>query len=315
MPTLTDSQRANLRWIFRGPGGIRAGWSVLIFVAILAVPAVPLRIAVIHFHLMPKGEIPPALLFANEIGMLAVILAATAIMARIEKCSVWSYGLSGSRKLVHFLAGCLGGFAALSLVVTVLAVRGNLVFDGFALHGFPIVSYALIWLLGFILVGMAEETMFRGYLQATLARGIGFWPAAAVLSVLFAAGHVQNNGENAFGIAQVVAAGLALCLLLRVSGSLWMSIGFHAAWDWGQSYFYGTPDSGLLMRGHLLITHAAGDPRFSGGTAGPEGSALATPMLVVAPLVLAWICQRIGLFAPAASPPVLPAITPAIGKA
>jgi hypothetical protein len=93
-----------------------------------------------------------------------------------------------------------------------------------------------------------------------------------------------------------VAAGLVFCLLLRASGSLWLAIGFHTTWDWAQSYLYGTPDSGLVMRGHLLITHAAGNPRFSGGTAGPEGSAFAMPLLLLGPLVLVFLCRSAGLF-------------------
>lgn len=297
MTLISPQHRATLRWIFRGPNGIRAGWGVLIFILILAVPTTPLRLYVAHHHLMPKGEIAPGLVLINDAMTLALILAATAIMARIEKRSVWSYGLSGRRRMAHFLAGCLGGFLCLSLLVGILYAGDYLSFDGLALHGPAILAYGLIWFAGFILVGMAEETMFRGYLQYTLARGVGFWPAAVILSLLFAALHIGNHGENVFGILQVVAAGLALSLLLRVSGSLWLSIGFHTAWDWAQSYFYGTPDSGLMMKGHLFMTHATGNPRFSGGTAGPEGSMLATPLLILGPLLIAYLCRRAGLLA------------------
>jgi membrane protease YdiL (CAAX protease family) len=169
------------------------------------------------------------------------------------------------------------------------------VFDGVALHGAAIFEYALIWLFGFFLVGVAEETMFRGYVLSTLTRGIGFWPGAVVLSLLFAAAHIHNKGENVLGIAEVVTAGLVLCLMLRVTGSLWMSIGFHNTWDWAQSYFYGTPDSAMMMKGHLFITHAVGNVSLSGGTAGPEGSVLAPLGLVVVPLILVWIARRTGL--------------------
>jgi membrane protease YdiL (CAAX protease family) len=288
--------RAMIHWIFVGPDGIRVGWSVLLFILLLAVPSVPIRLAVVHFHLLPKGEIPPGLGLVAETLNLATVFFATAIMARIEKRRFWLYGLASKRPSLHFLIGCAGGLASLSLVICALFSGGYLVFDGLGLHGLPIVGYGLVWLLGFFLVGVSEEWLFRGYLQYTLARAIGFWPAALVLSLVFAAGHLTNNGENALGIAQVVAAGLVFCLLLRTSGSLWLAIGFHTTWDWAQSYLYGTPDSGLVMRGHLLITHAAGNPRFSGGTAGPEGSAFAMPLLLLGPLVLVFLYRRAGLF-------------------
>ena len=60
-----------------------------------------------------------------------------------------------------------------------------------------------------------------------------------------------------------------------------MAIGFHAAWDWGESYFYGVPDSGELAAGHLLNVSFSGPQWLSGGTVGPEGSWLCTLLLVV----------------------------------
>jgi len=293
--TMMLPSRATIRWIFVGSNGIRAGWSVCLFILVLAVPSVPLRLLAVHYHLMPKGEIPPGLFLAAETSQVAMVFLATAVMARIEKRRFWYYGLGGKRPSLKFLIGWAGGLASMSLLICVLLAGGNLVFDGLALHGWSIAGYGLFWLLGFTLVGVSEEWIFRGYVQYTLARGMGFWPAALVLSLLFAAGHIHNKGENAIGIAQVLAAGLVFCLLLRTTGSLWMAIGFHTAWDWAQSYLYGVPDSALMMRGHLLITHAAGDPRFSGGTAGPEGSLFATPLLLLGPLVLISLCRRAGL--------------------
>jgi hypothetical protein len=70
------------------------------------------------------------------------------------------------------------------------------------------------------------------------------------------------------------------------TGSLWWGIGWHMAWDWGQSFLYGVPDSGGLMQGRLFATHALGNPRLSGGSDGPEGSILCAPILLLTILVL-----------------------------
>ena len=45
----------------------------------------------------------------------------------------------------------------------------------------------------FLMVGVFEELFSRGYLQATLARGIGFWLAAILMSTLFGALHIPNG--------------------------------------------------------------------------------------------------------------------------
>jgi uncharacterized protein len=146
------------------------------------------------------------------------------------------------------------------------------------LQGLPALGYGLAWLLDFIMVGITEEALYRGYLQATLTRGIGFWPAAISLSLLFGAAHLQNAGETVPGIIGVILHGLFYCLLVRLKGSLWLGIGFHAAWNWAQSYLYGTAQSGHLMQGHLFVTRASGDALISGGSAGPEGSLLGLPV-------------------------------------
>ena len=297
MIRLSEHHRATLRWIFLGPNGIRAGWSIGIFLLVIGVAGGLLNLAGHLLHLKKHdGDVRPIYLFIAEAVSIALVLGAGWVMSRIERRSVWSYGLTGQRKLTNFLLGCVGGLVSLSLVVGALYASGYLVFDALLLHGFAIPGYALAWLFVFFLVGFSEETMFRGYLQTTLTRGMGFWPGATLMSLLFAAAHIHNKGENILGIAQVFTAGMVLCLMLRVTGSLWMSIGFHTTWDWAQSYLYGTPDSAMMMQGRLLATHAVGNIQISGGTAGPEGSVLAPVGLIIGPLVLVWLGRRLGVF-------------------
>jgi membrane protease YdiL (CAAX protease family) len=297
MIRLSERQRATIRWIFTGSCGIRAGWSILIFLICLAVPSFVLNLILsklLHMH-RPK-ELSPFGLLLTETVLFAFIMAATWVMARIEKRPVLHYGLAGRRPVTHFLAGFAGGFLCLSALVGVLAGGGYLVFDGEALHGAAVLQFGFVWLVAFALVGFSEETLFRGYMQTTLTRGMGFWPGAVVLSLLFGAAHVKNNGESVLGITEVVAAGLVFCLLLRVSGSLWLGIGFHAAWDWAQTFLYGTPDSGYVAFDHFLASHAAGNVLISGGSAGPEGSTLAPPMMLGGLLVVLLVCRLAGLF-------------------
>jgi CAAX protease family protein len=70
------------------------------------------------------------------------------------------------------------------------------------------------------------------------------------------------------------------------TGSLWWAIGVHATWDWGQSFLYGVSDSGVTCEGRLLTAHPAGDPLFSGGVTGPEGSLFAIGILLIAAVLI-----------------------------
>jgi hypothetical protein len=51
-------------------------------------------------------------------------------------------------------------------------------------------------------------------------------------------------------------------------------VGAHAGWDWGQSFFYRVSDSGMRAQGHLLEPSFHGPDWLTGGTVGPEGSAI-----------------------------------------
>ena len=62
------------------------------------------------------------------------------------------------------------------------------------------------------------------------------------------------------------------------------------AFDWGQTYFYGVPDSGSVLPGHFLNSTSTGPAWLSGGTVGPEGSLLCTSLIVVLWLICAaWL--------------------------
>jgi len=280
--TLREPRNGAWKRIFVGGQGLRIGWSVLLFVAIYQVVHVALMAILGHFFsLEPDGAIPvtPAL-FQESFELFAIFLA-TWVMARIERRPVLSYGYTGDHRLIRMGSGMVWGFLALSLLIGVMWKAGWIVFDGISLGGPTAWKYALGWGLLFLIVGFFEESALRGYLQYTLSRGIGFWWAALALSLVFAIWHMGNNGESSLGLLEVGLSGMYFCVTLWYTKSLWWAVGFHAGWDWAQSYFYGTADSGLVMQGHLLTCHPAGDPRWSGGTTGPEGSLLIPPLTIM----------------------------------
>jgi membrane protease YdiL (CAAX protease family) len=109
----------------------------------------------------------------------------------------------------------------------------------------------------------------------------GFWQAAWASSVGFGFIHTFNRGENWMGVLAAAAVGFVFCVSVHVTGSAWWAIGCHASWDWAESYFYGTADSGFSARGHLLTAIPSGSVLWSGGSAGPEGSGLVFPAILL----------------------------------
>jgi membrane protease YdiL (CAAX protease family) len=271
-----------IRRVFVSGQGMRPGWSALLFAAIYLTLEALVMAALGHFvSLDLAGPIPLHLALLQESCEVLVVLVATLVMARIENRRLLSYGYTGEHRAIRLVSGVVWGFLCLSSLIGILWKARLLVFDGQSLSGLVAWKYAIAWALLFLLVGIFEESLLRGYLQHTLSRGIGFWWAAVLLSVVFALGHLSNGGESPLGLLEVFAGGFIFCLSLWYTKSLWWAVGFHAGWDWAQSYFYGTADSGLVIKGHLLASHPSGIPLWSGGSTGPEGSALVLPLLII----------------------------------
>jgi membrane protease YdiL (CAAX protease family) len=316
----TPAQPALLRRIFFGPFGLRAGWGLLIYFAILASIIFSVR-AVHHYNKArahetavaaaraagkpepaaspkedPNAPMNVAEAIQEEGVSFAVVLFASLLMALIERRRFTAYGLGGQRPIGRFFVGAIWGLAAVSLLVGTLRVFHLVSFDAQLDHGWTIARWGGAQLIGFLFVGLLEEYMFRGYLQFTLTRGlvglanlisrphgrtIAFWMATVITSGLFFLAHTGNTGEDKVGLLLVFLAGVAFVAALWRTGSLWWAIGFHMAWDWSQSFLYGVPDSGLLVQGRLFATHALGNPMLSGGTDGPEGSVFCIPILLL----------------------------------
>src|ERR1700693_1708887 len=160
-------------------------------------------------------------------------------MSRIEKRSWCSYGIpieGAFGKL--FWQGIVGGLALVSAEILLMYALGGFSFGGLALSGVAIAKYAAIWGSIFLLVGISEEFLYRGYTLYTLATGIGFWPATILLSVLFGAVHLSNSGEDWIGASSVVLFALFACFTLRRTGNLWFAIGVHGAGDFAETFIY-----------------------------------------------------------------------------
>lgn len=113
-----------------------------------------------------------------------------------------------------------------------------------------------------------------------------FWQASWVTSTFFCFAHTTNGGENWVGVFAAGLIGFVFCVSVRVTGSAWWAIGSHAAWDWAETFFYGTADSGMRGQGHLLTATPVGNPIWSGGTDGPEGSLLVLGVILLLLLFL-----------------------------
>jgi membrane protease YdiL (CAAX protease family) len=110
-----------------------------------------------------------------------------------------------------------------------------------------------------------------------LARGLGFWPGAILMSVVFGALHYYTKPmENLTDGVTVGLLGLFTCLTIRRTGSLWFAAGFHTAFNFTAICTLGSPNTGnegKPIADHLLATAWIGPDWMTGGPRGLEASA------------------------------------------
>lgn len=342
-PALTAEQFHDVSGVFAGEHGLRAGWSVALFVGLYyLLLAVVDEIVLSVYPRLAEGPLSPMHVLLGEALPFVVIFSTMLFMARVEHRSLWEYNLASAHWLRRFAAGFATGFVALSALVMAMALGGWLQFDRTTLNGAQALKYGSIWAAAFLLVGFCEEGIFRCYLQATLTRGInfwwalaavagiclllmtkpaaqgasgvytmaalgvipcwllkrkgdaraGFWQAAWATSTAFGYFHTGNNGETWVGVFAASLIGFVFCVSVWLTGSAWWAIGCHMAWDWTETFFYGTADSGIVSRGHLLTTRPHGDGLWSGGSDGPEGSLLILPAVLLLLGILLTLYRR-----------------------
>jgi uncharacterized protein len=262
----------NARSIFIGPAGLRAGWRLLLYVVLVfALGFVANKIA----DALLRGRQPDprnpfeGIWYFSLVGVALII--ASAILAKIEDRRLADYGFPLRRIFCgQFWLGWVIGVVSLTVLLTALHLAGAFSFGPILLHGATIWKLGVAWAVLMTIGCAVEEYVYRGYLQFTLTPAIGFWPAAVATSALMAVAHMLNPYWNVLGLFNVFLFGLVACLLLRRTGDLWMPLGIHASWDWGEGYFFGVPSSGQTAEGALRQGAFHGPAWLTGWPFGPE---------------------------------------------
>jgi hypothetical protein len=270
--------------VFIGPDGLRPGWRVVLYFAMFFLLSVGLGAFIPLRNLKPLPLIWR--LLADECIRLISAVVPALIMAGIEHRQWKVYGLPPAKAFGKlFWVGAVWGLAGLTLLLLLMRSARVFYFGHPVLHGPRVIKFALFYAGLFLIVALFEEFCFRGYSLFTLTEGMGFWPAAIIMSLVFGGIHLGNRNEAITGALAAGAIGFFFCLTLRRTGTLWFAVGFHAAWDWGETYLYSVPDSGLSFPGQLMRPSFHGKDWLTGGPVGPEGSVLVFVAMVIVALL------------------------------
>ena len=279
---------------FVGPDHkVRALWRALIFFALgnwVLIPLLERAYDPIARVLQMSDGLTAASLTLGELILLLATLICTGLFARYEGRRVDSYGLPLRRALgAHTWEGALAGLVMAGAVALGMYSLGGMQVLGFATTGSALALSALSWLIANIFIGVAEEFWYRSYILQTLWKSLGFWPAAIIIALNFAADHYFfKSGENLWDVITLVSLSLLMCYSVLRTGTLWFAVGFHVAFDYMQLFIIGTPNGAQLPVGRLLNVHFAGPAWLTGGVLGTEASFLMYPMIALLWVYIWW---------------------------
>ncbi|WP_176787227.1 CPBP family intramembrane glutamic endopeptidase [Sphingomonas sp. NFR15] len=126
--------------------------------------------------------------------------------------------------------------------------------------------------------GLLEELLARLVIFRMLACAFRVRPALALSALIFGGAHLANPHASLISaLAIAVEAGLMLAGFYLLTGRIWLSVGVHAGWNFAQGAIFGAPVSGMPSDGSLFrsVPDGAFASWITGGTFGPEGSAVA----------------------------------------
>ena len=210
-----------------------------------------------------------------------IVLALYALYVRLTE-KRWPTDLKCTQMASHTLLGLLVGTVFLTLVVSIIVALGyaSVSWTDFSAKS----QFSAI--MTFLAVAVGEEIMCRGILFRLIDERWNTWIAMLVSALIFGLGHISNDNAtwwSSFAIA--IEAGLLLAAAYKWSGSLWLPIGIHWAWNYVQGNVFGLAVSGMNAGDAILATTVSGPDIITGGDFGPEASIIAVTLGIIYTIV------------------------------
>ncbi len=215
---------------------------------------------------------------------VGIIVACIGYCTKYERRRLFTMGFVKKGAIKEYAVGLIIGLAMFGAVFGLLYICGDVKEIRFNqnLSVITLISF----FVGFLVQGMSEEVLFRGYYMISAATTGNIPLAVFGSSLLFALVHLGNPGVNAIGMINVFLFGIFAALYLLRRGSIWGIAALHSMWNFAQGNIFGLSVSGSNVKDSLFITNSDIDNLFNGGAFGPEGGLMVTLVLVGGILVL-----------------------------
>lgn len=218
----------------------------------------------------------------------AIILGLYALFVRWMERH-WPADLPLGKLVPHTLLGILVGFIIMVLVVSTIVAIGDATVTW---KGFSVEKQFSVFMM-FLAVAVGEEMIFRGVIFRWIDERWNTWVALLISAILFGWMHISNDNATWWSsLAIAVEAGLLLGAAYKWSGSLWVPIGIHWAWNYTQGNIFGLAVSGSDAGETMLTTIVNGPDIITGGAFGPEASIISVILGTFFTIVFLANCYR-----------------------
>lgn len=206
------------------------------------------------------------------------------------KKSFSSLGFSSIKRFQHYVLG-LG----LGMTIFLIIYGINLLFKGVSTTLNPSINWMMISIvfIAFVIQGMTEEVLMRGFMMNTISSKVGVFWGILINSLIFAGMHLGNDSVTFLSIINIFIFGILFSMLFYWSDNLWLTGAAHSIWNFTMGPVLGIEVSGLVLEDTIFKTVSIpGKTLINGGTFGLEGGIVTTIVGVIGCFVLWFISKN-----------------------
>lgn len=244
-----------------------------------------------YYKAINKIELSDSSMILSLFATLSATLLTVFYCRCIECRPVSSVGVRKKGALKKYFSGILIGFVLMSVITGIGYLCGALEASKISFN----IDYKIffLYLIGFLIQGMSEEFIFRGYLMNTIGSFKGIPCAIIVSSFAFSFAHLANPGVSVLAVINLILFGVFAAVLMIALDDIWCVCGIHSMWNFSQGNIYGISVSGTGT-GESLIKSDMKDGMaiLNGGNFGIEGGIITSIVLISATLLVLYFNNK-----------------------
>lgn len=272
----------NLIWLYIETIGLMIGGQFLGQFLISLITAL-LSEAIPDIYGIPEWITASSYIYFIGIWILGLVCIGCSKKHRDILKELWTK--PSGNKISMLVLGLVIGFGLNGICILIAYLNHDIALTFDAFHP---VSLLLIFLCVFV-QSAAEEFLCRGFLYQRLRKRYRN-PLVAIIgsSLLFAIGHLFNEGVTVLAVMNIVLVGILFAMMVYYLDSIWCAFAVHAAWNFTQNIIFGLPNSGIVVPYSVwkLDAGSARDSFAYNVGFGIEGTIAANAVLLLACIVL-----------------------------